>query len=123
MNARLPQWQIIRLAQDEEPGLRGGEARGRGGLGTITAQPPGWGTDELSKFLVGCHQNQYGVFLQKRFAMAMLIAIDAEFAKVSKNWLNPPSEIAAMLFLRCHAAFRASAGLTMAGSVQNLSHI
>jgi len=54
MNARLPQWQIIRPAQDEEPGLRGGEARGRGGLGTMTAQPRGWGTDELSKFLVGC---------------------------------------------------------------------
>ena len=31
---------VIRLAQDEEPGLRGGEARGRRGLG---AGEPGQG--------------------------------------------------------------------------------
>ena len=40
MNARLPQWQIIRPAQDEEPGLRGGEARGGGGLGQTIASSP-----------------------------------------------------------------------------------
>jgi hypothetical protein len=78
-------------------------------------QPPGWGDDELSKFLEAAHQNQHATFFRKRSAMAMLVAIDAEFAKVSKVWLNPPSEIAAMLFLRCHAAFRTAAGLAMAG--------
>ncbi len=79
------------------------------------APPPGWGSDELSKFLHEAHQNQYATFVRKREAMGKLIAIDAEFAKVSKGWLNPPSEIAAMLFLRCHAAYRAAAGLAMAG--------
>jgi hypothetical protein len=77
--------------------------------------PPGWGSDELSKFLNEAQQNQYATFFRKREAMAKLIAIDAEFAKVSKGWLNPPSEIAAMLFLRCYAAYRAAAGLAMAG--------
>jgi hypothetical protein len=77
--------------------------------------PPGWGDDELSKFLDAAHRNQYATFHSKRAAMGLLVAIDAEFAKVSKNWLNPQSEIAAMLFLRCHAAFRTAAGLAMAG--------
>jgi hypothetical protein len=77
--------------------------------------PPGWGDDELTKFLQAARDNQNATFFRKREVMAKLIAIDAEFVKVSKNWLNPRSEILAMLFLRCHAAFRAAAGLAMAG--------
>lgn len=80
-------------------------------------QPPGWGADELTKFLEAAHQNQYATFHRKRPAMSKLVAIDAEFAKVSKGWLNPPSGIVAMLFLRSHAAFRTAAGLAMGGQV------
>jgi hypothetical protein len=79
--------------------------------------PPGWGNDELSKFLEETHQNQYGAFHNKKHEVGLLIAIDDLFVRVSKNWLNPPSEIEAMLFLRCHAAFRAAAGEAMAGQV------
>jgi hypothetical protein len=78
-------------------------------------KPPGWGADELTKFLQLSRDNQHATFFRKREATGMLIAIDAQFAKVSKNWLNPPNQIAALLFLRCHAAFRTSAGLAMSG--------
>jgi hypothetical protein len=77
--------------------------------------PPGWAADELSKFLQETHQQQYATFHNKKEAFGRLMAIDELFVRVSKNWLNPPSEVEAMLFLRCHAAFRAAAGESMAG--------
>jgi hypothetical protein len=78
-------------------------------------KPPGWGNDELSKFLEAAYQNQYATFAKKRDAMAKLVAIDAQFAKVTKGWLNPKSEILAMLFIRCHGAYRTACGLAMSG--------
>jgi hypothetical protein len=78
-------------------------------------KPPGWGNDELSKFLDAAHQNQYATFVKKRDAMAKLVAIDAQFAKVTKGWLNPKSEVLAMLFIRCHGAYRTACGLAMSG--------
>lgn len=86
----------------------------RAPLGT-NAKPPGWGRDELTAFIEAAHRNQYATFVQKRAAMRTLVAIDAEFAKVTKGWLNPASEISAMLFVRCHGAFRTATGLAMAG--------
>jgi hypothetical protein len=47
--------------------------------------------------------------------MTKLMAIDAQFAKVTKGWLNPKSEIAAMLFIRCHGAYRTACGPAMSG--------
>jgi hypothetical protein len=46
-----------------------------------------------------------------------LVAIDSLFVRVSTGWLNPESEIVALLFLRCHAALRTAAGEAMAGQV------
>jgi hypothetical protein len=79
--------------------------------------PPGWAQDELSKFLQKTHEQQYATFHNKREATALLIAIDELFVRISNGWLNPKSEIAVMLFLRCHAALRAAAGEAMAGQV------
>jgi hypothetical protein len=79
------------------------------------APPPGWAKDELTKFLQETHQQQYATFHNKKEAVGRLVALDELFVRVSKNWLNPPSEVEAMLFLRCHAAFRAAAGEAMAG--------
>jgi len=78
-------------------------------------KPPGWGNDELSKFIEFAHQNQYATFARKRDAMGKLVAIDEQFAKVTKGWLNPPSEIIAMLFIRCHGAYRTACLLAMSG--------
>ena len=77
--------------------------------------PPGWANDELTKFLQETHQQQYATFHNKKEAVGRLVTIDELFVRVSKNWLNPPSEVEAMLFVRCHAAFRAAAGEAMAG--------
>jgi hypothetical protein len=79
--------------------------------------PPGWGQDELSKFLQETHQQQYATFHDNREATGRLIAIDELFVRVSNGWLNPKSGIAAMLFFRCHAAMRAASGESMAGQV------
>lgn len=81
----------------------------------MNAKPPGWSSDELTAFIEAAHRNQYATFFQKRAAVRMLVAIDAEFAKATKSWVNPASEISAMLFVRCHGAFRSAAGLAMAG--------
>jgi hypothetical protein len=77
--------------------------------------PPGWGKDELTKFLDNARDNQHATYFRKREIVGKLIEIDAQLVTVSKNWLNPDSEILAQLLLRCHAAFRTAAGLAMAG--------
>jgi hypothetical protein len=80
------------------------------------AAPPGWGNDDLTKFWDAARQNQFGTFARKPI-YGRLADIDELFVRMSKDWLNPPDEIAAMLFLRCHSAFRAAAGLAAAGQV------
>jgi hypothetical protein len=79
------------------------------------AVPPDWAIDDLTKFWDAARQNQFGTFAQKQPVYKRISDIDALFARVSQDWLNPPDEIAAMLFLRCHSAFRAAAGLASAG--------
>jgi len=79
--------------------------------------PPGWGDDELTKFQDDGRGNQWATFHNKRPATAALIAIDAQFVLASKGWLNPQSELAAFMLLRCHSAFRAAAGLAMSGQL------
>jgi hypothetical protein len=79
------------------------------------APPPAWGQDELTKFFDAARENQRATFWQNKDATEKLIAIDAQFVVASKNWVNPQSEIAALLLLRCHAAFRTAAGLAMSG--------
>jgi hypothetical protein len=77
--------------------------------------PPGWGSDELSKFWDAARSNQFGTFVKKRSIYDRLVAIDGAFVEVSKRWTNPQSELAAMLLLRCHSAFRTAAGHAAAG--------
>ena len=77
--------------------------------------PTGWGTDELSKFWDAARSNQFATFVNKRPAYQRLAAIDHAFLEVSKRWTNPASELAAMLFLRCHSAFRTAAGHAASG--------
>src|SRR5258705_11809653 len=82
----------------------------------LPPEPPGWGDDELTKFLEHARQNQRATFANKRDAMAKLVNVDAQFAKVTKvGFLNPESEVVAMLFLRCHGAYRTACGLAMSG--------
>jgi hypothetical protein len=77
--------------------------------------PPGWGRDELSNFWDAARHNQLATFVQKASAYSILSRIDELFCVVSRDWLNPVDEIAALLLLRTHSAFRAAAGLATAG--------
>ena len=69
----------------------------------------------MTKFLDNARDNQYATYFRKRQAVGKLVDIDAQLLRVSKGWLNPQSEIPALLLLRCHSAFRAAAGLAMSG--------
>lgn len=79
--------------------------------------PPGWARDDLTSFLESAQNNQWATFWNKRSAVKKLISIDAQFMKASRDWLNPENQITALLMLRCHAAYRASAGLAMSGQI------
>jgi hypothetical protein len=82
--------------------------------------PPTWGEDELTRYLDNARHNQWATFVNKRPQIRKLIAIDAEFARVTEGWTNSDREIPAQLFLRCMASFRAAAGHAMAGQVREV---
>ena len=73
------------------------------------------GRGRAHQILRSARINQWATFWKKRSATKKLIAIDAQFVKVSKDWLNPESPIAASLLIRSHSAFRVAADLAMAG--------
>lgn len=82
--------------------------------------PPNWGNDELTRYLDNARHNQWATFHNKRSQIRKLIAIDAQFSKVTDGWINPDREIPAQLFLRCMASFRATCGHAMAGQVREV---
>jgi hypothetical protein len=58
---------LARLAQNEKPGMRGGEAQGRGGLGEMTRRKReiiGLGTNRTSRIWSNSH------FRRKAFAVS-----------------------------------------------------
>jgi hypothetical protein len=79
--------------------------------------PPGWGKDSLSEFFDAAQKNQFGTFVDKRDWSTRIANIDALFVTVSKKWVNPRDPLAALLFVRCHSAFRAASGLAFAGQL------
>jgi hypothetical protein len=81
------------------------------------ALPIGWGDDELSKFWQMAQENQLATFAHCPSEFRRLSAMDRAFHTALKDWLNPDSEIATNLFLRCHSAYRAASGLAAAGQV------
>jgi hypothetical protein len=82
---------------------------------TKEAVPPGWGQDELTKFLDNVRANQLATFANMRDAFDRLAEIDRAFTAILQESRNPGSELVTMLFLRCHFAFRAASGLALAG--------
>jgi hypothetical protein len=79
------------------------------------AVPAGWGEDELTKYVDNVRRNQRATFVRKKPAAQKLIAIEAQFRKVSAGWLNPQNEIAANLLIRCHSLFLAASTGAMGG--------
>jgi hypothetical protein len=88
----------------------------------MTNQPPalpnppsGWGQDQATRFIDQARGNQFATFDNKRDWYAHFVAVDGCFVKVTNNWINPKDPITALLFLRCHAAFRTACMMAMAG--------
>jgi hypothetical protein len=82
--------------------------------------PPGWGKDTLSEFLELAQRNRFATFANKPEWYRRLSILDDCFMRVSKGWINPPDLVTPLLFQRCYSAFRAAAGLAMAGQVTDL---
>src|SRR5580704_17213896 len=82
---------------------------------TKEAVPPGWGQDEVTQFLDNVRGNHLGTFANMRDAFDRLAEIDRAFTAILQGSRNPGSELVAMLFLRCHSAFRAASGVALAG--------
>jgi len=81
----------------------------------MPSTPHRWGQDGLSSFWEAGRNNQFGTFVKKRLIFDKLVGIDNAFTAVSKKWLNPKDKIGALLFVRCHAAFKTASGLAAAG--------
>jgi hypothetical protein len=79
--------------------------------------PPSWATDPLSAFLQDAYKNRLATFANKREKYSLLAGLDQCFIDVAKDWLNPQNEVSALLFLRAHAAFRASCEHATSGQV------
>ena len=77
--------------------------------------PPNWGADGLTVFLDQARANQFATFVHKPDWYRRLSAIDACFATASRDWSNPQSEVAALLLIRTHGAYRAACGAALSG--------
>ena len=86
---------------------------------TVSRTPPqpGWGQDELSKFLDFTRHNQFATFHNKKVRYGELSTIDTSFYRVATNIINPENTISPVLFYRCHSAFRAACATAMSGQV------
>jgi hypothetical protein len=63
-----------------------------------TPSPPGWGQDELSKFLDFTRHNQFATFHNKKVRYSELSTIDGCFYKIATNIINPTNPISPVLF-------------------------
>src|SRR6266481_4471536 len=83
----------------------------------MNTPPPGWGNDELSKYLQKVHENHYASFVQKKAWFDKLSAVNDLFFTVAKNIINPENPVAAILFYRSHSAYLAAGSCATAGQV------
>jgi hypothetical protein len=76
-----------------------------------------WGDDELSKFLNAAYNNQRASHEKLRAAYDILKEIDSLFLSAGRHLRAPKPVLAGTLYLRAFYAYRASAGLALAGQV------
>ena len=80
--------------------------------------PPGWGDDELTKFLDSVRENQFGTFANKTPESKAIIEIDEFFGRViiegtNRGYMYPDF----LLLARAHSAYRVAAGCAFSGQV------
>lgn len=78
-------------------------------------KPPGWGETNLTTFMEEAYKNRWATFVRKRKAFELLDAIDKCFDTGLSKWTDPKHPIAALLFFRSHAAYRAACEHALAG--------
>jgi hypothetical protein len=66
--------------------------------------PAGWGDDNLTYLMEQAYRNRVATHVNKP-EFKRLSAINDCFATISEGWINPQSEIGALLLIRTHAAF------------------
>jgi hypothetical protein len=82
-----------------------------------STQPRHWGKDKLSEFLQLANQNRLATFELKKAEWNRLSEIDDCFQTTIEHLINCEPHISVFLFLRAHAAYRATCSLAMAGQV------
>jgi len=81
-------------------------------------EPPGWGTDKLSEFLLLAHSNTLATFANLKTEFNRLRDIDGAFRKLLENLHNlrePMEAAASFLCFRAHACFLGATRLSLAG--------
>lgn len=81
--------------------------------------PPGWGEDNLSMLMELAYRNRVATFANKP-EYVRLSRINDCFATVSEKWMNPSSEVAALLLIRAHAAYFSSCEKATASALADM---
>jgi hypothetical protein len=97
--------------------------RDRTGVGmanhTIAAPPPGWGTDELSRFLENAHRNEWGTFASLPEVWGLFRDIDEAFQAGAIQSVAritaAPDPSGPLLLLAAHNHYRAALRLASSG--------
>jgi hypothetical protein len=79
--------------------------------------PPGWETDEISKFLDVARSNSYATFHNLRSEYQKLVDIDIAFRKAVDSLINTKDWFAAFFLLRAHSSFLGAVRLSISGQV------
>jgi hypothetical protein len=79
--------------------------------------PLGWAHDDLTMFLDLAREHQFQSFDHLSGSYRRLSDIDAVYLKLGEHLDNPPNLISPLFVYRSHSAFRAAAGLVLAGQV------
>ena len=80
--------------------------------------PPGWGSDELSKFINIASANTYATFQNLKAEYTKLSEIDAVFREgisYLSNLPNAPESLAAFFFAQVHLSFLGAVRLVLSG--------
>lgn len=84
---------------------------------TLSEPPPGWGSDNLTKYLDDAQHNAYAFFHNLPDEYRRLSDIDIAFRKAIDSLLNTADWFAAFFLLRSHSSFLTGLSLSMSGQV------
>jgi hypothetical protein len=79
--------------------------------------PPGWGNDDLTKFLDDVRGNMFATFFNLKTEYGRLSAIDVAFRTASANLDESPDWFAAFFLWQAHSSFLGAVQLILSGQV------